>query len=492
MSVRTRIAPSPTGRPHLGTGYVALFNYCMAKSGGGQFILRVEDTDRARSSQAAEDAIMSSLRWLGLDWDEGPDCGGASGPYRQSERGDIYRKYAGQLLDGGHAYRCHRTAGELAQLRAHLQRPLKQADLALPDAERRSREASGAPSVIRLRTPGDGDCTVHDMLRGEVRTSWQQVDDQVLLKADGLPTYHLANVVDDHLMGISHVIRGEEWLSSAPKHLLLYGALGWDMPMLCHLPLLRNADKSKLSKRKNPTGINYYRALGYLPQALINYLGQMGWSMPDGDEVFGLQEMVEHFDISRVHLGGPAFDHDKLAWINGQHLRALDDADFADAVRSWGFDAGRLAQIMPLARQRISTLSELAEFCAPFFTGLPQLQDGSFDNLRADKADCRRILQYSIWQLEDASLQWDAGHLERSLDALATAMELKKRDFLAPLFVAISGRPVCPPLFRTLAIIGPDLGIGRLRHALHHLGAPSKKEAKAWQKQYAALPTAHE
>ena len=263
MSVRVRIAPSPTGDPHVGTAYIALFNLAFAHQQGGKFILRIEDTDRARSTPESEQAIFDSLHWMGLDWDEGPDVGGDYGPYRQSERGDIYKQYADQLMETGKAFRCYRTSEELDQLRAErreqgIQKAFKQSDLALPADELATRQASGAPYVVRMQIPEEGTCIVKDRLRGEIELDWANVDAQVLLKADGMPTYHLANVVDDHLMQITHVIRGEEWINSAPKHQLLYEYFGWEMPELCHMPLLRNPDKSKLSKRKNPTSINYY------------------------------------------------------------------------------------------------------------------------------------------------------------------------------------------------------------------------------------------
>ena len=327
MKVRTRVAPSPTGDPHVGTAYVALFNMCFARAHGGQFMLRIEDTDRARSTQTSESAILDSLRWLGLDWDEGPDVGGAFGPYRQSERLDIYREYAEQLVASGNAFVCYRTSDELNEIREQRRADgktsaLKQSDLMLPDDEIQRRKESGADSVIRMVVPEDeGSCFIHDMLRGDIELDWSMVDAQILIKSDGAPTYHLANVVDDHLMEITHVIRGEEWISSAPKHQLLYQYLGWDMPTLCHLPLLRNPDKSKLSKRKNPTSILYYERMGYLPEALINYLARMGWSMPDEREKFTLQEMIDEFEINRVSLGGPIFDLEKLSWLNGMWIR---------------------------------------------------------------------------------------------------------------------------------------------------------------------------
>ena len=289
MTVRTRIAPSPTGDPHVGTAYVALFNHAFARRHGGQFILRIEDTDRQRSHPASEAMIFEALRWLGLDWDEGPDVGGPYGPYRQSERTAIYREHAEELVAKGAAYPCFCTAERLTALREEqkaqqgrglrLRRPL-------PPARRRPRpqrrRAAGEAHVIRLAMPDADSMTVSDLLRGEVRFERPQMDDQVLLKSDGFPTYHLANVVDDHLMGITHVVRAEEWLSSLPKHVQLYRSFGWEAPVFCHLPLLRNADRSKISKRKNPVSLNHYRRAGYLPEAMLNYLALMGFSMPEG------------------------------------------------------------------------------------------------------------------------------------------------------------------------------------------------------------------
>ena len=305
MTVRTRIAPSPTGDPHVGTAYVALFNMAFAHSQGGEFLLRIEDTDQVRSTPESEKAILDALHWLGLQWDEGPDNGGPKGPYRQSERSEIYRDHADQLLENGHAFRCFCSTERLDTLRQQ-QMENKHAlgydghCMNLDKAEAMSRAESGESHVVRMQVPREGQCTFNDMLRGEITIDWSQVDLQVLLKADGMPTYHLANVVDDHLMEISHVIRGEEWINSAPKHILLYQYFGWETPVFCHLPLLRNVDKSKLSKRKNPTSILFYQRMGYLPEALLNYLGRMGWSMPDEREKFTLAEMLEVFDIQRV------------------------------------------------------------------------------------------------------------------------------------------------------------------------------------------------
>ncbi|MFZ5654824.1 MAG: glutamate--tRNA ligase [Pseudomonadota bacterium] len=492
MTVRTRIAPSPTGDPHLGTAYVALFNYCFARQHGGSFVLRIEDTDRARSTPASETLILGALRWLGLEWDEGPDIGGPHGPYRQSERGELYRAYAGQLLAQGDAFRCFATPDELAAMRrdqlARGETPRYDGrGLRLSVAEAEARAARGEPHVIRMKVPAEGVCRISDRLRGEIDIPWSQVDMQVLLKADGMPTYHLANVVDDHLMGITHVIRGEEWINSAPKHQLLYRYFGWRMPELCHLPLLRNPDHSKLSKRRNPTSINYYRAMGYLPEAVLNYLGRMGWSMPDEAEKFSLAEMLANFDLDKIRLGGPVFDVEKLDWLNGRWIREnLDERTFADRVAEWALNRRRLEPVVPLIKERIEKFTDIVPLAGFLFSGLPAYGERAFEHKTLEQADCVRILQFASWLL-DEHRDWRRDALLAAVRALAEALGYKLRDFTAPLYVAIAGSPAAPPLFDAMVLLGPDLVRARLRHALAHLGGPAKKQAKQWQREFAHL-----
>ncbi|KFF50147.1 glutamyl-tRNA synthetase [Gammaproteobacteria bacterium MFB021] len=492
MTVRTRIAPSPTGDPHVGTAYIALFNLCFARQHGGQFILRIEDTDRQRSTLESEQMILDSLSWMGLSWDEGPDVGGPHGPYRQSERGEIYAEHAKQLLDAGHAFKCYRTSEELDALREarreagqHL--ALKSSDLALDEAERARREAEGYPYVIRMHVPDSGTCEIDDMLRGRIEVDWAQVDAQILLKSDGMPTYHLANVVDDHLMGITHVLRGEEWINSAPKHQLLYAYFGWEMPVLCHMPLLRNPDKSKLSKRKNPTSINYYRRMGYLPQALTNYLGRMGWSMPDEREKFSLDEMMANFDIQRVSLGGPVFDLDKLTWLNGVYIREdLDDAGLLEALRNWAFNEEYVGQILPQIRPRISTLSDAIPLAGHFFSGLPAISAESFDGVALERESLVELLQFLTWRLEAVG-RWEKAELLEVCQSLSASLELKMKAFLAPVFIAVTGSAHSTSVLDAMAIIGSDMTRARLRHAIEVLGGVSKKQAKRLEKRYREL-----
>lgn len=494
MTVRTRIAPSPTGDPHVGTAYIALFNLCFARQHGGEFILRIEDTDQARSTAESEQAIFDSLRWLGLDWAEGPDVGGEYGPYRQSERGDIYAQHAQQLLDAGHAFRCYRTPEELDELRNARRAAggfaaLKPSELRLSDDEVAKRQAAGMSSVVRMNVPeGEGPCPVEDMLRGTIELDWGQVDAQILLKSDGMPTYHLANVVDDHLMKITHVLRGEEWINSAPKHKLLYEYFGWDMPQLCHLPLLRNPDKSKLSKRKNPTSILYYQKMGYLPEGLLNYLGRMGWSMPDEREKFTLEDMIAAFDVQRVSLGGPIFDVEKLSWLNGLWIREeLSDDELAQRLTEWTASRGEVQALLPHAKPRMETLSDFAPLTSFLFSGMLPLDKNQYESLKLDEDQQKQVLQFALWQLE-ALRVWDKESIFESLKQLAGAMDIKLKDFLAPLFVAISGTTSSFSVMDSMVLLGPDLSRARVRYALTELfGEIGKKQLKKLEKAYISI-----
>ncbi len=489
LKVRTRIAPSPTGDPHVGTAYIALFNRCFAHQQGGEFILRIEDTDQVRSTSKSESDILAALRWLGLSWCEGPDIGGPCGPYRQSERSALYSEEIKTLLDRGHAFRCFCTADRLNELRARQMQEKAALGydghcLKLSQEEVTAMLEQGIEHVIRMRVPKEGDCVFHDMLRGEIRIAWQQIDMQVLIKSDGLPTYHFANVVDDHHMQISHVIRGEEWINSTPKHLLLYQYFGWTPPTYCHMPLLRNPDKSKLSKRKNPTSINYYRDMGYLPQAVVNYLGQMGWTMPDGREVFSVAEMTAAFDLSRVSLGGPVFDVDKLTWLNGKYLREqVSDEEFIRLYRDWAFAAHKVARIVPLLKDRVDRFTDVAPLAGFFLAGLPAIDADSFAHKSLDAEVIKRILQFTLWSFENLP-GFSRDGIEHTCMSLAARMDLKIRDFLFPLFVAMSGKAVSTSVVDSISILGLDITRARLRHAITVLGGISNKEAKVLEKDF--------
>lgn len=490
--VRTRIAPSPTGDPHVGTAYIALFNLCFARQAGGQFILRIEDTDQLRSTAESEQDILQALRWLGLEWDEGPDVGGPHAPYRQSERSEIYREHAERLVREGKAFYCFRTPEELEVIRQERQaaglNPGIKGDLELDPEEVQARLARGDSHVIRMKVPDEGICRIKDRLRGDIDIEWSQVDCQVLLKSDGLPTYHLANVVDDHLMEITHVIRGEEWISSAPKHQLLYEYFGWEMPELCHMPLLRNPDKSKLSKRKNPTGIRFYERFGVLPEALLNYLGRMGWSMPDEREKFTLDEMTAAFDLDRVSLGGPVFDLDKLKWLNGLWIReSLEDEELLRRLMAWGLGEQRWRSLLPHLKGRIDVLSDAAPMANFMLGGYLPLQASDFESGKLDAETRLKVLQFSLWALE-ARRSWTRDGLFQDIKALAKWLDIKMGDFAHPLFVAIAGTPNSWSVFDSMQLLGPDISRARIRAALEVLGGVSKKAGKRLEKEYAAGP----
>ena len=491
--VRTRIAPSPTGFPHVGTAYIALFNLAFAKAHGGEFILRIEDTDQVRSTEQSEQMILDALRWVGLDWAEGPDVGGPHAPYRQSERADIYKPPAHMLLDSDHAFRCFCSSEELDAMRAEQmargETPRYNGHCAHMNSDKSFAQdvAFDMPHVIRMRVPSEGVCKVEDMLRGTVEIPWAQVDMQVLLKTDGLPTYHLANVVDDHLMQISHVMRGEEWLNSAPKHQLLYEYFGWEMPVLCHMPLLRNPDKSKLSKRKNPTSITYYRDAGVLPEALLNYLGRMGYSMPNEAEKFTLDEMIASFDIMRVSLGGPIFDIEKLYWLNAEWLRALTPEQLKHRILDWANNSDKLTAMAAAIQPRIELLSDAVNWAGFYFQNLPKITAEDFTHKTLSAEQIMEVLQLAIWQLE-ALPTWSEENIYATIKGLSAALDIKMRDFIAPFFIAIAGSSSSTPVMNSMWIIGADMTLIRLRHAVDTLGGLGKKKLKKLEKTAAELP----
>ena len=492
LTVRTRVAPSPTGDPHVGTGYVALVNYAFAKKHGGKFLLRIEDTDQARSTRESEQAILDALKWMGLSWDEGPDVGGPHGPYRQSERSAIYAEHAALLLANGHAFRCFCTSERLDALRES-QRAAKvptkyDGHCALLSAEESAaRAAAGEAFTVRMRVPLEGEVTVEDLRRGPISFQWTDIDMQVLMKSDGLPTYHLANVVDDHLMEITHVIRGEEWISSAPKHLLLYRAFGWEPPKLVHLPLLRNADanKTKLSKRKNPTGILFYDRMGYLPEALVNFLGLLVTNSAEGQEKFDLATLVERFNFEHISMGGPVFDVAKLDWLNAQYVHHLTDDELIARTMGWGFDRERVRRVASLARTRVERLSDLLPAVAYLFAGRLPVTRASFAETKLDDETIRKALALAMWSL-DAERVFDLATIERVLKGVAESTGVKFRDLSRVYYVAMAGSPRALPLFDSMELLGRDLARERFRFALELFGGASEKERKAWERSISA------
>lgn len=477
--VRVRIAPSPTGVPHVGTAYIGLFNYVFARVHGGKFVIRIEDTDQTRSAPRYETAILRSLRWIGLQWDEGPDIGGPHGPYRQSERLPVYQEYAQQLLDNGTAYRCWCTPERLETVRQQ-QRQAKQTMRYdghcrdLPAAEVQAQLQSGQPSVIRLRVPLEGATVVHDAFREPITFDHQQIDDQVLLKSDGFPTYHLANVVDDHLMRISHVIRAEEWITSTPKHLLLYQAFGWDPPVFMHMPLLRNADKSKISKRKNPVSLEYYERQGYLPEALCNFLALMGWSMPDDREVFSLDEMIQAFSFERISLGGPVFDLQKLDWLNGMYLRQRPPEALAQRLQEQVTqpkvrrlsDPAYLLAVTGLLQERLRTLGDFHSMAGFFFDAPLAYDKGLLVPKGRNPQDTARMLTDVSEHLQRHAGLWQDAELEASMRTYVEGTKWDARSLFMTLRVAITGRTASPPLFATMQVLGQEMCLGRLEDAV--------------------------
>lgn len=473
--VRVRIAPSPTGDPHVGTAYIALFNKVFADKHGGTFILRIEDTDQTRSTRESEAAIFRSLRWVGLEWHEGPDVGGPHGPYRQSERLPIYREHAEILLASGSAYRCFATAEELDEMRRTqkergAKQPYDRRYRDLPVAEIDRLLAEGRPYVIRLKMPLTGETIVEDGLRGPVKFANEELDDQILMKSDGFPTYHLANVVDDRLMKISHVIRAEEWIPSTPKHVRLYEAFGWEPPVFVHMPLLRNNDKTKISKRKNPVSLEYYEAAGILPEALINFLGRMGYSMPDEREKFSYTEMVEGFDFARLHLGGPIFDLDKLDWLNGLYLRELSNEGLVARLKGWLLSDAYLTSVAPLVKERITRLSDFIPKTSWLFgepTLLPKEQYVPKGRTQEETFEVLGVIAETI----DKQVKWTATDLEATFRALCEQVGWKAKDLFSIVRLVATASSAAPPLFDSLVAIGKARTQVRVRAAINLLKA---------------------
>ena len=478
VPIRVRIAPSPTGDPHVGTAYIGLINYIYARQRGGKFVLRIEDTDRARFVATSEQEIFNSLRWLDITWDEGPDVGGPYGPYRQSERTELYREHCELLLANGTAYRCFCTAEELEaarkqQIAAKLppRYPGTCRHLSLESTE--ANLAAGKPFVVRMFVPphaGDAttSTTFRDELRGDITFEHSNVDDQVLMKSDGFPTYHLANVVDDHLMHITDVIRAEEWISSTPKHVLLYRAFGWQLPRFWHMPLLRNLDKSKISKRKNPVSLIYYRQAGFLPEAMINFLGLMGGGMPESTgpvaEKFTLADMVEHFDVKNIRLGGPVFDLTKLKWLNGEYIRALTPEKFYSALRETIFSDVYLTQIAALVQTRIETLGEFGNLTHFFFADdvLP-----TPEIFLPKKRTLEETLTFAAEQLTVLeATDWTHEALEPALKKLGEEKQWSVKENFMLLRAIITGSTMSPPLLESMVVFGKARSLDRMRRFL--------------------------
>jgi glutamyl-tRNA synthetase len=487
MAVRVRIAPSPTGDPHVGTAYVGLFNWLFARQNGGQFLLRIEDTDQTRSTPASEAAIMRAMKWLDLSYDEGPDTGGPCGPYRQSERTAHYREHTRLLLDKGAAYRCFCTDERLGLMRER-QKAAKLPpgydgtcrNLRKEESERRA--AAGEAFVVRMKIDKSGRTIVKDVLRGDIEFSHAEIDDQVLMKSDDFPTYHLANVVDDKLMGITHVLRAEEWIPSTPKHVLLYQAFGWTPPVFCHLPLLRNADRTKISKRKNPTSLDWYRAQGFLPEALVNFLALMGFAPSDGagSEIFDRKQLMERFALEKISLGGPVFDLTKLEWLNGEWIRRLTADQLADRLVDFmatefadrparRLDRAFVRAVVPLIQERMKKLSEWDEWTDFFGKESIVLTQEAFRRAKLPPPQLARVL-LACAELLEADAAIDHAKHEPALRELATRLGVKVGDLFMAMRVAVTGKSATPPLLESMALLGREKSLARLRAAAKFLG----------------------
>ena len=475
--VRVRTAPSPTGDPHVGSAANFLFNYVFARSRGGKFVLRIEDTDRARSKAEYEQAIFEAIHWLGLDPDESPEVGGPYAPYRQSERREIYEEHARQLIQSGNAYYCFCPPERLRTLRERQEREKLAlrydglcASLEAEEVERRV--AAGEKHVVRLKVPAAGETAFEDLLRGKVVFDNSEIDHQVLLKSDAYPTYHLANVVDDHLMKITHVIRAEEWISSTPKHVLLYRAFGWKPPKFLHLSLLRNKDLSKMSKRENPTSILWYRDAGFLPEALINFIALMGCSMPEDREIFSLEEFARKFSLDRLNTTAPVFDMQKLEWMNGEYIRALDHEELARHIREFApaareLDDERMTKLIPIVIERLKTLADFEPLCAFLWTEVtpdPKL----LVQKKQTKEECIEVLE-GLMEVLTPIARWSAAEMEEAVREFTEGSDRKVRHVFMPLRAAVTGKTATPPLFECMELVGRERSLARIKAAVEAL-----------------------
>lgn len=480
--VRTRIAPSPTGDPHVGTLYIALFNLAFAKKYNGKFILRIEDTDQSRSHPTYESNIFKSLKWANIHWDEGPDINGPYGPYRQSERTEIYREYVDKLLQNKKAYRCFCTKEELDQMREVSAKSGKPSGYDrrcrnLSDDEIEKRLKEKIPYVIRLKVPLTGECVFEDAIKGRISTPLSDVDDQVLLKSDSFPTYHLANVVDDHLMKITHVIRGDEWISSTPKHILLYEAFGWDIPTFMHMPLLLGKDGKKLSKRKNPTSTFYFRDTGYLPEALNNFLTLMGYSMTNEKEIYTFEEFVHNFDPSRIGISGAFFDIKKLDWINQQYImNTLSEKDLLNKLKAWQFNDEFFEKLIPLCHTRMKNFSEFIELVDfIFINNLHYTEELLCPKGYSKEQTCD--LLYTMILLLEKYESIKAENIEQASHDLADYFQINHKKVVMPLlFGAIMGKKFGPPLFSSCELLKKDRIRARFLNSVEFLGGISNKK----------------
>jgi glutamyl-tRNA synthetase len=487
---RTRFAPSPTGRFHIGGARTALYSYLIAKQAGGEFILRIEDTDRARFVPSAEAEIIESLRWLGIEWDEGPDIGGPYGPYRQSERMEIYQEYARRLVNAGAAYPCFCSKERLARVRKEMQqrkRPPRYDGHCrrIPSEEAQARVAAGETHVIRFKTPQEGSTTAHDSLRGPIEVENASLDDYILLKSDGLPVYHLAVVIDDHLMEISHVVRTAEWLPTFPLHVLLYKAFNWEQPVWVHPSVFLNpSGKGKLSKRDSAGqkgGVKAIftldlREMGYLPEAVVNWMALMGWAYDDRTEIFSMHELLEKFSLKSLNPSPAAVNYSKLDHFNGLYIRSLDSRDLAARIHPFftkagiDVDLGQLVEIAPIIQERIRTLDEAVPMAGFFFRERVEPEPEALIGKKMSPQESIEALHQSHQMIQDLD-SMAVPVVETALRALADDLGLKAGQLFGILRMAVTGQRVSPPLIESMEIIGKADVLERIEGAARLLEA---------------------
>ena len=493
MSVRVRFAPSPTGFLHIGGLRTALYNYLFARHHGGTFVLRIEDTDQTRYVEGAEEDIIKSMEWSGMDIDEGPHKPGEVGPYRQSERKEMYLEYARQLIDNGHAYYAFDTVEEIEEMRERLKasgnpspsydsitRQSMKNSLTLPQDEVEKRLAAGDDYVVRLKVPRRETVKFEDLIRGVVSFETAGLDDQVLMKSDGMPTYHLANVVDDHTMGITHVIRGEEWLSSAPKHMLLYKAFGWEPPTMAHLPLIMSPSGGKLSKRKAesegiPVNTKDYISGNYEPEALVNFLAYLGWSPGDDSEIHSLEELYELFTLDRVSKGGAVFNHKKLMWYNEHYIRETSVEDLLPRVKALAEEAGfntksdeYLKTVVELLHERVSKIDEFVSMGSFFFESPSEYDENALKKWKEDSPAMVAAYKAKIEVLSED--EFVAATLKTALEETVAEQETGFGKVMMPVRIATTGQGFGPDLFPALELIGREEVLKRIDSALEKLG----------------------
>lgn len=485
MSVRVRYAPSPTGFQHIGGVRTALFNYLFARSSGGAFILRIEDTDRERYQPEALEDIYRTFAWLGFHWDEGPDRGGPYAPYRQSERAELYREHAGRLVAAGHAYCCYCSPERLERMKEeqrqkNLPQGYDRRCRALSAQELSKLEASGARPVIRLKVPLEGSTVFEDRLLGRIETANRDISpDPVLLKSDGFPTYHLANVVDDHTMQITHILRAQEWLPSTPLHVLLYAGFGWTPPVYCHLPMVLGQDGQKLSKRHGATRLGEFREKGYLPEAILNYIALLGWSYDATTELFSLAELERLFSLERLNKAPGVFDYKKLDWFNGQYIRKAPPDQLAALLQPFLQRAGLVGEppsarerellqgLVPLVRERLVLLSDVAPLARFLFREVPPAVEDLVPK-KLDRPRAAELLRRAAALLPGFAGRSDQAN-EESFRALAAELGVKLGDLLQPVRVAVTGSRASPPLFESLRLVGEPEVLRRVRTSLELL-----------------------